>query len=59
MSNIYMRFYLYGYQGKALSRLLRKLIAGSEVHRAWLLGYLGFFEQDGVRFGPANPYSSI
>lgn len=54
-----MRFYLYGYQGKALSRLLRKLIAGSEVHRAWLLGYLGFFEQDGVRFGPANPYSSI
>ncbi|UZX45482.1 hypothetical protein A6U84_25775 (plasmid) [Agrobacterium sp. 13-2099-1-2] len=54
--NIYLRVYLIGYDGKVMPRLLRKLLGRSEIHNAWLLGYMGFFEQDGIRFGPANPY---
>lgn len=44
------------YDGKVMPRSLRKLLARSEIHNAWLLGYMGFFEQDGIRFGPANLY---
>lgn len=54
--HIYLRVYLIGHDGKVMPRLLRKLLARSEIHNAWLLGYMGFFEQDGIRFGPANPY---
>lgn len=56
MSSLYLRVYLYGYDGNPMPRFLRKLIAGSEIHRAWLVGYKGFFEEDGIRFGPANRY---
>ncbi|ATG38002.1 MAG: hypothetical protein HEP70_19955 [Rhodobiaceae bacterium] len=56
MEAIYFRAYLSGYSGRVLPRRVRRLIAGSELHRAWLLGYMGFFEQDGIKFGPANPY---
>lgn len=55
MKDIYLRIYLAGYKGKKMPRTLRKIIAGSELHRAWLMGYLGFFEEDGVKYGPANP----
>lgn len=51
-----LRVYLIGHSGRILPRRLRKLIARSEIHRAWLLGYMGFFEQGGVSFGPAHPY---
>ncbi|EGP54343.1 hypothetical protein G3A56_28175 (plasmid) [Rhizobium oryzihabitans] len=54
--HIYLRAYLLGYDGKVMPRSLRKLLARSEIHNAWLLGFMGFFEQDGIRFGPANPY---
>lgn len=54
--HIYLRVYLLGYDGKVIPRSLRKLLARSEIHNAWLLGFMGFFEQDGIRFGPANPY---
>ncbi|WP_080670392.1 hypothetical protein [Agrobacterium tumefaciens] len=54
--HIYLRVYLIGYDRKVMPRLLRKLLARSEIHNAWLLGYMGFFELDEIRFGPANPY---
>lgn len=57
MTPIYLRVYLAGHAQQALPRRLRKAIAGSQLHRAWLVGFLGFFEQDGVAYGPANPYA--
>ena len=40
---INQEFYLYGYQQKFISRRLRKMIAGTELHRAWLAGNMGVF----------------
>lgn len=48
------RFYLHGYHGHLLPRLVRKLIARTMFHRSWLAGHMGVFEQDGVRLGVAN-----
>jgi hypothetical protein len=56
MKSLYLRIYLMGHAGRHMPRRLRRAIARSEVHRAWLCGYKGFFEQDGLRYGPANPY---
>ena len=56
MQSLYLRVYLVGYRGWYMPRALRRIIAGSELHRAWLLGFLGYFEEDGVRYGLANPY---
>ncbi|MHC0055814.1 hypothetical protein [Actibacterium sp. D379-3] len=56
MQSIYLRAYLAGYTGRHIPRSIRRMFAGSTLHRAWLLGRMGFFEQDGVRYGPANPY---
>ncbi len=58
MRKLHSHAYLAGYSGWSMPRLLRKLIAGSEIHRAWLLGWLGYFSQDGTAFGPALPYGS-
>ncbi|OWJ69589.1 hypothetical protein CDV52_15885 [Haematobacter missouriensis] len=58
MRKIYHRIYLAGYGGWQMPRRLRKLIAGTQAHRAWLLGVTGCFEQDGVRYGPAFPYGA-
>jgi len=48
--------YLAGYSGRKPPRWLRLLLAGSCWHRAWLLGRLGFFVENGIGYGPANPY---
>jgi len=56
MTSIYLRAYLHGYARQPAPRWLRRSIARSEIHRAWLAGYLGFFESDGVASGPAYPY---
>ena len=56
MNAICFRAYLTGYSGRIMPRQVRRMIGGSELHRAWLLGHMGIFEQDGVRHGPANPY---
>lgn len=56
MQSIYLRAYLAGYTGRHIPRAIRRVFAGSALHRAWLLGSMGFFEQDGVRYGPARPY---
>lgn len=56
MKRFYLRIYLMGHSGRHMPRWLRRAIVRSEAHRAWLCGYRFFFEQDGVRYGPANPY---
>lgn len=57
MSNAVLhRIYLYGYQRGYLPRWMRRIIARTELHRAWLSGYHGRFEEAGVSYGPANPY---
>ena len=45
------RLYLWGYRGCVLPRLARRLIAGSSLHRGWLAGHMGVYEEGGVRYG--------
>ena len=54
--DILQNFYLQGYQGIIWPRWLRRCIAGTEIHRAWLLGHLGFFSEARVSYGPCAPY---
>ncbi|SDG53131.1 hypothetical protein SAMN04488117_1327 [Celeribacter baekdonensis] len=56
LDRLYLLAYLRGYAGRTFPRPIRRLVAGSALHRAWLLGHLGFFEQEGTRYGPAHPY---
>ena len=58
MNSILLRFYLYGYQKRILPRLFRRIFARTEIHNAWHCGFHGRFEQDGVSYGPTNPYGS-
>ncbi|GGX72445.1 hypothetical protein GCM10007385_46530 [Tateyamaria omphalii] len=51
--------YLWGYCGHAAPRWARRAFAKTEAHRAWFLGFHGFFEQDGASYGLARPYPSI
>lgn len=55
----YLRVYLIGYDGKLMPRSLRTLLARSEIHNAWLLGYMGFFEQDGMSRCLLNPRQGV
>lgn len=50
--------YFTGYAKKQIPRCIRRLLARTEIHRAWLDGYNGCFTQDGIKYGPANPYSA-
>lgn len=50
------RVYLWGYSGHAVPRWVRRTVAKSGLHRAWFLGFHGFFEQDGIQYGLARPY---
>ena len=54
-----LRIYLAGYAGYRPPRLVRRLLAGSPCHRAWLLGFKGFFIEAGVAHGPANPSHDV
>lgn len=56
LNRFYLRLYLHGLSGGAMPRRLRRLIARTGAHRAWLMGHLGYFEQDGITFGPAHRY---
>lgn len=56
MATFLQPIYLAGHGGWKMPRKLRRCIAKSEMHRAWFLGYSGFFEQDGIRYGFARPY---
>jgi len=57
MKFIVYRAYLAGHSDRVMPRQVRRLLAGTELRRAWLLGSMGFFEQDGIQYGPANPYA--
>lgn len=48
--------YLAGYQRRTLPRWVRRIIARSPLHTAWLSGFHGRFEEAGVIYGPTNPY---
>lgn len=50
------RVYLLGYGGWHCPRSIRRMVAGTEMHRAWFLGSTGHFSLNGVRFGLACPY---
>lgn len=39
------KFYLIGYEGRTLPRLLRKILIKTELHRAWLAGKHGIFDE--------------
>ncbi|WP_458792658.1 hypothetical protein [Yoonia sp. MH D7] len=56
MNFIYHRVYLAGPHGWIMPKKFKRVIAGSEFHRAWFLGRAGFFEQDGIKYGLASPY---
>ncbi len=56
MNRIYHRIYLAGYSGWHMPRRVRRMIAGTEFHRAWFLGSAGYFTQNGVAYGLAKPY---
>ena len=56
MTRITLQLYPAGYRGWIMPRRVRRWIAGTDFHRAWLLGYLGFFSEGTTRFGPANPF---
>lgn len=47
--DLLLRAYLLGYGGYLPSRLVRRLVAGTELHRAWLCGYMGIFRNDDGR----------
>jgi hypothetical protein len=49
--------YLYGYQQKPMPRFIRRLMARTRLHRAWLSGSNGYFVEYGVQYGTCNPYS--
>jgi hypothetical protein len=46
-TSLSMRFYLAGYQGLVLSRPVRRLLAKTTLHRAWLQGHMGSFVENG------------
>jgi hypothetical protein len=58
-AEILMVTYLRGHGGSEMSRFMRRMIARSELHRAWLVGSLGYFEEGGVTYGPCNLYPGI
>ncbi len=51
MRSASMYFYLLGYKGVLLPRFVRRLFARSTLHDAWLLGYMGVYEECGRRVG--------
>ncbi len=56
MSRFHQFVYLAGYGQWLMPKTVRRVIAGSQLHRAWLLGLLGFFREDDISYGPAKPY---
>ena len=43
LTPVYHQIYLAGYEGHCPARWLRRLVAGTEMHRAWLSGYMGIY----------------
>ena len=52
VTRILHRVYLFGYVGSVVPRACRRIVAGSELHRAWLSGLMGiFYDHTGRRCG--------
>lgn len=45
------KIYIFGYKGWLPQKWLRRLFAKSDIHRAWLTGYMGFFVESGKHCG--------
>lgn len=43
--------YLLGYEGRLAPRAIRRLLARTQMHRAWLSGYMGVFREERQHFG--------
>ena len=54
--SVFFHTYLTGYAHREMPRSLRRLIARSETHRAWLSGFHGRFIENEIQYGPADPY---
>lgn len=48
--------YFHGYAQRHTPRALRKLLARSQLHRAWLSGRNGYFIEADVLYGLCHPY---
>lgn len=48
--------YLHGYQKRPTPRLVRRVLARSFLHRAWLSGKNGYFIEGDVSYGLCRPY---
>ena len=48
--------YIWGYSGKHMPRWARRAMAGTGLHRAWFLGFHGFFAEAETQYGIGNPY---
>ena len=58
-NDICNRFFLLAYGGWVMPRSIRKLIAGSQIHRAWFLGTKAFFQEAGVWYGLGRSYPEM
>ncbi len=46
MTSLSLRFYLAGYSGLLLPRAMRRILARTKLHRAWLSGDMGVFTEE-------------
>lgn len=46
MTSLNQRFYLAGYSGLLLPRAMRRILARTNLHRAWLAGDMGVFKEE-------------
>jgi hypothetical protein len=59
MKILYHRIYLAGHRRWVMPRWLRRFIARSNIHRAWFLGFNGYFEEGGISYSLSNPYGML
>lgn len=50
-ATILSQLYLLGYKQWMAPRAVRRLMAGTIVHRAWLAGNMGLYESEGEKYG--------
>lgn len=51
--------YLHGYKQRLAPKFARRMLAQTELHRAWLSGKNGYFHEDDVRYGLCHPYGLL
>ena len=58
MTSLALRFYLAGYSNLTMPRPMRRLLARTQMHHAWLAGHMGLFKEgegdDEVAYGVCN-----